>query len=132
MSFLMSICSCYLLIHLDLQILLIIFLLESFHNIYHRENIRRLFDTMPCILGFKGTYSATRPDFLIRCCVCEDEIYDILKACHDKPCGVHFTDKITANRVLQLGYYWPTSFRDVERYVHNCNVSMDGKTCINR
>lgn len=35
------------------------------------------------------------PDFIIRRCVHEDEMFDILKACHDEPFGGHFADKIT-------------------------------------
>jgi hypothetical protein len=30
---------------------------------------------------------------IIRKCVRQDEILDILKACHDEPCGGHFADK---------------------------------------
>jgi hypothetical protein len=51
-----------------------------------------------------------RNDLIIRRCIREDEILDILKACHDEPCGGHFADKMTAYKVLRLGYYWPTLF----------------------
>jgi hypothetical protein len=47
----------------------------------------------------------TGTDLVIRRCVREDEIHDILQACHDGPCGGHFTDKRTAYKVLQSGYY---------------------------
>ena len=32
----------------------------------------------------------TGADIHIRRCIREDEIYDILQACHDEPCGNHF------------------------------------------
>ena len=51
-------------------------------------------------------------DLLIIKCVREDEIIEILKACHDEPCGGHFADKRTSYNVLKLGYYWPTIFKD--------------------
>lgn len=35
------------------------------------------------------------PDHQIRCCVREDEIFDILRACHKEPCGGHFANKRT-------------------------------------
>ena len=35
----------------------------------------------------------TSYDMIIRRCVWEDEILDILQACHDWPCGGHFSDK---------------------------------------
>jgi hypothetical protein len=58
---------------------------------------------------------------MIRKCVREDEILDILRACHDEPCGGHFADKRTAYKVLQLGYYWPSIFRDSKAYVKQCD-----------
>lgn len=38
----------------------------------------------------------TGPDLVIRRCVREDEMPDILKACHDEPCNRNFVDKRTA------------------------------------
>ena len=32
-------------------------------------------------------------DLIIRRCVRQDEILEILKACHDESCGGHFADK---------------------------------------
>jgi hypothetical protein len=61
------------------------------------------------------------PDLVIRRCVREDEIHDILKAYHDGPCGGHFADKRTAYKVLQSGYYWPHIFKDAKTYVSNCD-----------
>eukprot|EP00253_Pinus_taeda_P030643 PITA_30643 len=62
----------------------------------------------------------TGSDLMIRKCVREDEILDILRSCHDEPCGGHFADKRTAYKVLQLGYYWPYVFRDSKAYVKQC------------
>ena len=45
------------------------------------------------------------PDLIIRKCVREDEMYDILQACHDGPCEGHFPDKLTTYKVLHQGYY---------------------------
>eukprot|EP00253_Pinus_taeda_P034203 PITA_34203 len=64
-----------------------------------------------------GCLFHTRIDQEIRRCIGEDEIYDILKACHDGPCGGHFADKRTAHKVLRMGYYWPSLFKDAKRYV---------------
>ena len=57
----------------------------------------------------------------IRRCVWEDEIFDILKACHDGSCGGHFADKRTRHKVLQTGYYWPTIFKDANKFVQACD-----------
>jgi hypothetical protein len=42
----------------------------------------------------------TGPDLVIRRCVREDEILDILQTCHDGPYGGHFADKRIAYKVL--------------------------------
>eukprot|EP00253_Pinus_taeda_P006866 PITA_06866 len=55
-------------------------------------------------------------DMHIRRCVREDEIFDILKSCHDRPCGGHFVDRRTGHKVLQIGYYWPTIFKDAKKF----------------
>jgi hypothetical protein len=48
-------------------------------------------------------------------------VYDILKACHDGPCGGHFADKRTAHKILKMGYYWPSIFKDAKKYVKACH-----------
>ena len=60
-------------------------------------------------------------DLIIRRCVREDEMIDILHACHDGPCGGHFYDKRTAYKVLHSGYYWPRIFKDAAKYVKGCD-----------
>lgn len=56
----------------------------------------------------------TWQDLVIRRCVREDEMSDILKACHDEPCGRHVSDKRIAYKILSLGYYWPSLFKDAK------------------
>eukprot|EP00253_Pinus_taeda_P025276 PITA_25276 len=63
----------------------------------------------------------TRADMHIRRCVREDEIFDILKACHVEPCGGHFAYRRTGHKVLQTGYYWPTIFKDAKKFVQACD-----------
>jgi len=57
-------------------------------------------------------------DQILRRCVKEEEILDILLTCHDGPCGCHFASKRTTFKVLQAGYYWPTLHQDVRRYTN--------------
>eukprot|EP00253_Pinus_taeda_P019760 PITA_19760 len=61
------------------------------------------------------------PDFVIRRCVREDKIPDILKACHDELCSGHFADKRTTYKILSLGYNWPSLFKDTKEYVKRCD-----------
>ena len=55
-----------------------------------------------------GNLYHTEPYFHIKHCVREDEIFEILKACHEEPCGGNFADKRTRYKVLSTRYYWPT------------------------
>jgi hypothetical protein len=68
-----------------------------------------------------GELFRTGPDLIIQRCVREDEVFNILKACHDEPCGGHFVDKRTTYKVLRLGYFWPTLFKDAKKYVRSCD-----------
>ena len=66
-----------------------------------RENIKQSAN----YTWIEGDLFRIGPDLIIRRCVREDEIFDILKSCHDEPCGGHFANKKTAYKVLHLGYY---------------------------
>jgi hypothetical protein len=63
----------------------------------------------------------TSPNLIIRRCVREDEIPEILRSCQDGPCGGHFSEKHTTYKVLHLGYYWPSIFKDDAKYVRSCD-----------
>jgi hypothetical protein len=64
-----------------------------------------------------GDLFYTGYDLIIRRCVRQDEILEILKAFHDEPCGGHFADKRTTHKIFNLGYYWPSIFKDSKKYV---------------
>ena len=49
-------------------------------------------------------------DQIVRRCVPESEIQNILSFCHEQACGGHFSAKKIATKVLQCGLYWPTIF----------------------
>eukprot|EP00253_Pinus_taeda_P013313 PITA_13313 len=68
-----------------------------------------------------GDLFYTGYDMIIRRCVRNDEVTDILKYCHDEPCGGHFVAKWTSFKVLTLGYYWPSIFKDAKKYVKSCD-----------
>lgn len=63
----------------------------------------------------------TGPDLIIRRCVREEAVFDILKSAHDEPFGDHFANKRTAYKVLCAGYYWPSLFKDARQYVKHCD-----------
>ena len=68
-----------------------------------------------------GDLFYTGYDMIIRRCVRNDEIIDILKSFHDEPCGGNFVAKRTTFNILSLGYYWPSIFKDSKKYVKSCD-----------
>eukprot|EP00253_Pinus_taeda_P028512 PITA_28512 len=69
----------------------------------------------------RGNLFKLGPDQILRRCVWEEEVFDILLTCHDGPYGGHFAAKRTAFKILQAGYYWPTLHQDVRRYISECD-----------
>eukprot|EP00253_Pinus_taeda_P029412 PITA_29412 len=70
-----------------------------------------------------GNLYHTGPNFHIKHCVREDEVFDILKAFHEVPCGGHFVGKWIRYKVLSTGYYWLTIFQDAKKFVKGCDSS---------
>jgi hypothetical protein len=91
------------------------------HLSYREE--RRIIQQSARYSWISGCLFHTGPDQEIQRCIREDEVYDILKAFHDGPCGGHFADKRTSHKILRMGYYWPSLFKDAKKYVRaydNC------------
>nr|GEY21752.1 reverse transcriptase domain-containing protein [Tanacetum cinerariifolium] len=59
---------------------------------------------------------------VIRRSVSGQEAIGVLKACHYGPTGGHHGPNYTANKVFDLGFYWPTIYRDAQDLVKNCDV----------
>ena len=62
------------------------------------------------------------PDGIIRRCVAGPETISILDACHHGPTGGHYGPSITARKVLESGFYWPTIFKEAHTLVHLCEA----------
>lgn len=58
---------------------------------------------------------------IIWCCVPEDEVIEILKACHDSPVGGHHGGNRTAANVLVCGYYWLSIYQEENQLVKSCD-----------
>ncbi|GJW47668.1 reverse transcriptase domain-containing protein [Tanacetum coccineum] len=61
-------------------------------------------------------------DQVIRRCVSGQEAHDILMACHNGPTGGHHGANYTAKKVFDLGFYWPTIYRDAHDLVTRCDA----------
>ncbi|GKB64888.1 reverse transcriptase domain-containing protein [Tanacetum coccineum] len=56
---------------------------------------------------------------IIRRCVHGQEAIDILKAYHEGPTGGHHSANLTARKVFDAGFYWPTIYKDAHELVKN-------------
>ncbi|GJU56209.1 reverse transcriptase domain-containing protein [Tanacetum coccineum] len=60
-------------------------------------------------------------DQVIRRCVHSKEALDILEACHNGPTGGHHGANLTAKKVFDAGFFWPTIYKDAHELVKNCD-----------
>ncbi|KAI3759834.1 hypothetical protein L6452_07929 [Arctium lappa] len=60
-------------------------------------------------------------DQILRKCVPDFEIKDILRDSHESPYGGHFGGQRTAAKILQSGFFWPTIFKDSFEFVKSCD-----------
>jgi len=54
-------------------------------------------------------------------CLVEDEAQKLMNDFHRGDCGSHLFWKTTNNKVLRVGYYWPTLFLDLYKTVMSCH-----------
>ncbi|GJS43442.1 reverse transcriptase domain-containing protein [Tanacetum coccineum] len=61
-------------------------------------------------------------DGIIRRCVSGSETQTILDQCHHGPTGGHYRPNITAKKVLDSGFYWPTIIKEAHTLVQLCEA----------
>nr|GEW40018.1 reverse transcriptase domain-containing protein [Tanacetum cinerariifolium] len=61
-------------------------------------------------------------DQVIRWRVHGQEAVDILTACQNRPTGGHHGANLTAKKVFDFGFYWPTIYRDAHDLVTRCDA----------
>ncbi|GKB71006.1 reverse transcriptase domain-containing protein [Tanacetum coccineum] len=55
-------------------------------------------------------------------CVTGKEANDILKACHEGPTGGHHSANLTARKIFDAGFFWPTIYRDAHTMIKSCDT----------
>nr|GEY55540.1 reverse transcriptase domain-containing protein [Tanacetum cinerariifolium] len=60
-------------------------------------------------------------DQVIRRCVHGKEALEILEACHNRPTGGHHGANLTAKKVFDAGFFWPTIYKDAHKLVKHCD-----------
>ncbi|GKE67188.1 reverse transcriptase domain-containing protein [Tanacetum coccineum] len=61
-------------------------------------------------------------DQIIQQCVHGQEANDILKACHEGPTGGHHSVNLTAQKVFDASFFWPTIYRDAHTMIKSCDT----------
>ncbi|GJS30802.1 reverse transcriptase domain-containing protein [Tanacetum coccineum] len=64
----------------------------------------------------------TCADQIIRRCMHGQEAFEILKACHEGPTGGHHSANLTARKVFDAGFFWPTIYRDAHTMIKSCDT----------
>lgn len=64
-------------------------------------------------------FRSNREGVLLRCLEKEDSERD-LNEFHQGPAGGHFGGDTTVHKILRVGYYWPTLFRDAHALARKC------------
>ena len=59
-------------------------------------------------------------DGLILRCVDEDEAKSLINEFHVGLCGGHYAARTTTHKILRAGYYCPSIFSDVHKFVRCC------------
>nr|GFB89158.1 reverse transcriptase domain-containing protein [Tanacetum cinerariifolium] len=60
-------------------------------------------------------------DQVIWRCVHGKEALDILESFHSGPTGGHHGANLTAKKIFDAGFFWPTIYKDAYEFVKNCN-----------
>jgi len=80
-----------------------------------------------CVL--EGALFWKNPEGILLNCLTMNETNNIMREFHAGDCGGHLYLKSTANKILMVGYYWPSLFADVKKFVvsyHKCQI-FEGK-----
>ena len=72
-----------------------------------------------CIL--KSALYWKDPGGILLNCLVEEEAKRAVEDFHRGDCGGHLFWKTTANKILTVGFYWPSLFLDVYKVVKNCH-----------
>jgi len=50
----------------------------------------------------------------------EEETIKIVNEYHGCICGHHYSWKVTTHKILKVGFFWPSLFSDIYRFVRSC------------
>jgi hypothetical protein len=59
-------------------------------------------------------------DGILLRCVDATKAQKLMKEFHEGICGGHFAPTTTTHRIMRVGYYWPTIFKDSHSMIRKC------------
>ncbi|GKA40976.1 reverse transcriptase domain-containing protein [Tanacetum coccineum] len=81
------------------------------------------------MLAVVYAFEKFRSYLIVTRCVHGKEALDILEACHNGPTGGHHGANLTAKKIFDSGFFWPTIYKDAHEFVKNCDsCQRQGKT----
>ncbi|RDX87887.1 putative mitochondrial protein, partial [Mucuna pruriens] len=87
-------------------------------SMYYKENIQS--DAQHYIWDDTYLWRCCNDRVLCKC-ILDSEIWSVLHFCHFAPGGNHYGSTWMAKKVLECGFYWPTTiFRDLHQFVSTC------------
>ncbi|GJS98004.1 reverse transcriptase domain-containing protein [Tanacetum coccineum] len=69
----------------------------------------------------KGMTTQQKRKFFKDMCFCQEAL-EILKACHEGPTGGHHSANITARKVFDAIFFWPTIYKDAYELIKSCDA----------
>lgn len=86
----------------------------------HKRRVVRLKVTKYCHV--KDGLGWINPKGIILMCVDEIESKKLIFELHSGFCGGHRATRTSAHKILRAGYYWPSIFSDVHKFVRTCQA----------
>jgi len=61
-------------------------------------------------------------DNILRQCLVTTKVQKVIKELHDGIVRGHFIIEITHKKSLDVGYFWPTIYKNVSEFCRSCNA----------
>ena len=93
-------------------------------NVSHEER-RHIHHQAKYYLIINDTLYRRGVDSVLRCFLTHEEAKKVLNDCHSEACGGHLSRLETTQKILWVGYFWPTLFKDCVETVkksHPCQI----------
>jgi hypothetical protein len=66
-------------------------------------------------ISFRRNYNV-----VLLICVDENKSQELMREFREGICGEHFAPMATAHKIIRVGFYWPSTFRDIYATIRKC------------